>query len=232
MDLLDSLDSLSIGTNDVQVIKVEPEDLSPALQRVKECLQQNKPILGSKIQELQSILSVDTKEELSNARALCRMANKPIKQIKDMGLETRKPFTQFNKDVITAENEVIKDLEDEINRVKRLADLYEVELAKEAQRIKQEAEVKTAELLSNAKTDRDKLLIYINAQKESQETGSVNVRARLLKAIVSDVSAYIPLLHHYLTTNGDIDKLQFLADYALKNGKPTIPGVKYTYSVD
>lgn len=229
MDDIQELDRMQVLKTDVTIIHIEPENLNPALQRVRENLEQNKPILKSHVESLLKIEKVETDEQLVNARQMCRLASKPVRQIEEMGRETRRPFIQFNKYVIEAEKEVTKDLCDQIERVEAIADAFEIARAKEAIKLKQQIEKDSQDSIYSAETPEDKILIQISAQAKMQEIPHIEVRKGLEKAVVNDNKAYVHLVSFFISHGGDTEKLKFLADYALKHGKPLIPGLSYTF---
>ena len=85
-----------------------------------------------------------------------------------------------------------------------------------------------AQELERAKSD-NQLNAEVNAAIQSQmrpESKSKGTRL-VTKAQVVQKTAYADLVAFYIANGGNIDKLSFLADFAAKNGKPTIQGVNY-----
>lgn len=80
---------------------------------------------------------------------------------------------------------------------------------------------------ASANANKVELETHLNAQKGFQSTGPVSVKKSLIKATVISWSAYRELIEFYLKTGGDQTKLDFLADFAAKNGQPKIEGVTY-----
>lgn len=80
---------------------------------------------------------------------------------------------------------------------------------------------------ASANANKAELETHLNAQKGFQSTGPVSIKRSLIKATVISRSAYRELVEFYLRTGGDEVKLEFLADFAAKNGQPKIEGVTY-----
>lgn len=92
---------------------------------------------------------------------------------------------------------------------------------KEAQAQAQELERTKIENQLNAEVNA---AIQSQTRPESKGKGTRLVT----KAQVVQKTAYTDLIAFYIANGGNIDKLSFLADFAAKNGKPTIQGVTYT----
>lgn len=80
---------------------------------------------------------------------------------------------------------------------------------------------------ANNLVEQKALEVQLDTQAGMQSTGAISVKKHLLKATVSFPTAYIKLVEFYLKNGGDNAKLEFLADFAAKNGQPQIQGVTY-----
>ena len=104
---------------------------------------------------------------------------------------------------------------------------------KEAQAAKVEAQRKEAEEKAKAEAEEKAINAEIEAQIETQMADDGKTKGSTTKwsAEVKKMTSYQHLIAYYIAQGGDLTKLEFLANFAAKNGRPEIDGVKYVSTI-
>ncbi len=201
----------------------KPLSLTESFALVKDQIKAFKSYLQTHIPVLAAIKAV-TADNLKESRKALSLARQRMDSVDAFRMEqVARPIAQFNKEAMAVQKEVCNGLQTEFDRVKRLADDFEVESARQANEARKEA-------LAALPVDptADPIDRAIQAQAAIQQTGSVNIKPHLITATVNLSSAYLELLRQYLIAGGDLGKLDFLISFACKQKpRPEIKGLIY-----
>ncbi|WP_346236712.1 hypothetical protein ABDK00_014225 [Niabella insulamsoli] len=149
------------------------------------------------VEELAPIVNIESDEQLKTVRRVLTDAGKSIKEVSEMRLNTTRPIDAFKKEIISVEKEICANLQTESDRVKGLADSYEVT---EAKRRKEEQEKLQREIDKNNEVERVRIALKSEASiKFDRFVANVveELKTRFSKLTLADFDSNISLLNNY-----------------------------------
>ncbi|MGE9312840.1 hypothetical protein ACLOAU_14425 [Niabella sp. CJ426] len=189
--------------------------MEDSFELVKENLKLKKAELDKKaLDELVPLVEIKTDDELKIARRTLTDAGKSIKEVAEMRLNSTRPIDAFKKDLIAVEKEICDKLQSESDRVKKIADTYEVA---EAKRRKEEQEKLQREIDKNKEIARIEVALKSEAQirfDRNVNTVSEEFKSRFEKLTLNDFDQSVAMLNGYKPTLKDeVYNSFFVVDY-------------------